>query len=135
MELHLNYEQAPEYRLTWVENMDVPVNWGVVKMRLTFNKDAVVVNEWLTLSGIPHECFQSRLGNRSALEWVIDQYQVSTDARSGITSDPNREDDPEYIVRLVGRVVTVGVETVKLVDKLSLAVTPEDWMGEEIIPA
>ena len=45
-----------------------------------------------------------RLGNRSALEWVIDQYQVSTDKRSGITSDPNRPDDPEYIVRLIGPV-------------------------------
>ena len=51
-------------------------------------------------------------------EWVIDQYQVSTDKRSGITSDPNRADDEEYIVRLVGRVVTVSVETVKLVKAL-----------------
>ncbi len=50
-----------------------------------------------------------------ALEWVIDQYQVSTDKRSGITSDPNRADDPEYIVRLVGQVVRVSVETVKVV--------------------
>ena len=40
--------------------------------------------------------------NRSALEWVIDQYQVSTDKRSGITNDPNRPDDPEHIVRLLG---------------------------------
>jgi predicted helicase len=40
-------------------------------------------------------------GNRSALEWVIDQYQVSTDKRSGITNDPNRPDDPPYIVRLI----------------------------------
>jgi predicted helicase len=48
------------------------------------------------------------------LEWVIDQYQVSTDKRSGITTDPNR-DDPEYIVRLVERVVRVSVETVKIV--------------------
>ena len=37
--------------------------------------------------------FQYRLGNRSALEWVIDQYQVSTDVCSGIGSDPNREED------------------------------------------
>lgn len=43
--------------------------------------------------------------NRSALEWVIDQYQVSTDKRSGITSDANREDDPQYIVRPVGQVI------------------------------
>ncbi len=63
-----------------------------------------------------------RLGNRSALEWVIDQYQVSTDKRSGITSDPNRADDEEYIARLIGRVVTVSVETVKLVRALPLVV-------------
>ena len=76
------------------------------------------VNESLMLTGIPAECFEYRLGNRSALDWVIDQYQVSTDKRSGITSDPNRDDDEEYIVRLVGRVVTVSVETVKLVQAL-----------------
>jgi predicted helicase len=55
---------------------------------------------------------------RSALEWVIDQYQVTTDKRSGITSDPNRADDPEYIVRLVGQVIRVSLETVKIVSSL-----------------
>ena len=90
MALHLNYEQAPEYPLTWLENNDVPVNWYVKKMQLTADKSAMVYNEWLTLTGIPQACFQYRLGNRSALEWIIDQYQVSTDKRSGITSDPNR---------------------------------------------
>jgi predicted helicase len=64
---------------------------------------------------IPPETFEYRLGNRSALEWVIDQYQVSTDKRSGITSDPNRADDPEYVVRLVGQVVRVSVDTVNVV--------------------
>jgi predicted helicase len=132
MELHLNYEQAAEYPLTWHENRDVPVNWRVEKMRLTPNKDAVVVNEWLTLSGIPPQTFQYRLGNRSALEWVLDQYQVSTDARSGITSDPNREDDPEYIVRLVGKVVAVSVETVRLVEELAGAIIQEDWLNQAI---
>lgn len=46
--------------------------------------------------------FDYRFGSRSALGWVIDQYQVSTDQRSGIASDPNRPDDPKYIVRFVG---------------------------------
>jgi predicted helicase len=82
------------------------------------------------LSGIPQECFQYRLGNRSALDWVIDQYQVSKDKRSGIVSDPNNMDDEEYIVRLVGKVVTVSLETVKLVRELEQAVTQEDWMSE-----
>jgi predicted helicase len=52
---------------------------------------------------------------------VIDQYQVSEDKRSGIKSDPNRADDPEYIVRLVGQVVRVGLETVKIVNGLPAA--------------
>ncbi len=62
--------------------------------------------------------FEYRLGNRSALDWIIDQYQVSTDKRSGITNDPNRADDPQYIVRLIGQVITVSIETVKLVQSL-----------------
>jgi predicted helicase len=57
-------------------------------------------------------------GNRSALDWVIDQYKVSTDKRSGIVNGPNREDDPQYIVRLVKQVVQVSVETVKIVKGL-----------------
>jgi predicted helicase len=59
--------------------------------------------------------FEYRLGNRSALDWIIDQYQVSTDKRSGITNDPNRADDPQYTVRLIGQVITVSLETVKLI--------------------
>ena len=71
--------------------------------------------------------FQYRLGNRSALEWVIDQYQVSTDKRSGISSDPNRLDDEQYIVRLVGKVITVSMETVRLVEELASGVKQEMW--------
>ncbi len=128
MDLHLNYEQVTEYPLRWIENRDVPVNWRVEKMRLLPNKDTLVVNEWLTLANIPPSAFSYRLGNRSVLEWVIDQYQVSKDKRSEITSDPNRENEPEYIVRLVGRVVTVSVETVQMVEELAGAIGQEDWM-------
>ncbi len=128
MDLHLHYEQAKEYRLEWLLNNDVPFSWHVEKMRLSNDKRVVVVNESLRLGPLPPECFEYRLGNRSALEWVIDQYQVSKDARSGIESDPNRVDDEEYIVRLVGRVVTVSVETVRLVNELADAVKVEDWM-------
>jgi predicted helicase len=130
MNLHLNYEHETEYKLNWHENEDMPFSWRVEKMRLTPDKTAIVVNESLTLSGIPPECSQYRLGNRSALEWVIDQYQVSTDKRSGIVSDPNSLDDEEYIVRLVGKVITVSVETVKLVDDLAARVRVEDWTSE-----
>ena len=116
--LHVGYEDAAEYPLEPKTNPDVPFSWRVTKMRLSKDKTAVVVNEALTLAGIPPEAFEYKLGNRSALEWVLDQYQVSTDKRSGIETDPNRDDDPEYIVRLVRRVVTVSVETVRIVQSL-----------------
>jgi hypothetical protein len=49
---------------------------------------------------------------------IIDQYRVKTDKRSGIVNDPNRADDPEYIVRLIQQVITVSVETVRIVKGL-----------------
>jgi predicted helicase len=126
MALHLGYETQPEYALRWVEHPegspDHRVTFHVRKMKLSADRAALLVNETLTLEGIPSACFDYRLGNRSALEWVIDQYQISEDKRSGITSDPNRADDPQYIVRLVGQVVTVSMQTVALVAALAAEV-------------
>jgi predicted helicase len=116
--LHIGYEQAKEYPLTRREKPGTQLNWRVEKMRLTRDKTALVYNNFLTLEGIPPETYENRLGNRSALEWVIDQYQVSTDKRSGITNDPNRTDDPQYIIRLIAQVITVSLETVRIVKSL-----------------
>ncbi|CUS05636.1 DNA or RNA helicase of superfamily II [Candidatus Promineifilum breve] len=116
--LHVNYEQQPEYPLTRIENPDQPLDWRVEKMRLSKDRTQIVYNDFLTLGGIPAAAFDYRLGNRSALEWVIDQYRVTTDKRSGITNDPNRADDPQYVVRLIGQVVAVSVETVGIVNGL-----------------
>lgn len=114
--LHLDYEKLKPWDLEFQEMPDEPLSYRVDdKMRLSKDKTLLAVNKSLTLAGIPAEALEYRLGNRSALEWVIDQYQVSTDKRSGITSDPNRADDEEYIVRLVGQVARVSVETVKIV--------------------
>lgn len=114
-ELHVNYENQDEFPLVHQENKDVSLNWQVEKMKLSKDKTQLVYNDFLTLGGIPPETYEYRLGNRSALEWVIDQYRVTTDKRSGIVSDPNRPDDPQYIVRLVGKVITVSLETMKVV--------------------
>ena len=124
--IHVGYEEQPEYRLAQMETPDMPLDWRVEKMRLSKDKAQLRYNEFLTLDGIPAEAFGYRLGNRSALEWVIDQYRVKTDKRSGIVNDPNRGDDPEYIVRLVGKVISVSLETVEIVEGL-----PELGVGEE----
>ena len=49
---------------------------------------------------------------------MIDQYRVKTDKRSGIVNDPNRTDDPRYIVKLIGKVIAVSLETAEIVEKL-----------------
>lgn len=117
MKLHIEYEQQPEYPLDRQETGKL--DWKVVKMSLTKDKTQLKYNSFLTLSGIPPQVYEYRLGNRSALEWVIDQYQISTDNRSGIVNDSNREEDPEYIVRLIGQVITVSLDTVRLVNELA----------------
>ena len=117
-EIHVHYEQQPEYELTKKEKAGEKLNWRVTRMRLSKDKTTLIYNDFLTLSDIPKETCDYRLGNRSAIEWIIDQYQVSTDKRSGITNDPNRADDPKYILRLIGQVITVSLETVKIVKSL-----------------
>ena len=138
-ELHLNYEQQPEYPLQKVATHGQRPHYRIEKMRLTQEKDAIIYNEALTLKNIPQETFKYRLGNRSALEWIIDDqyqvkidghsgskdglewinaYQAKTEKGSGILNDPNRADDEQYILRLIGQVITVSLETAKIVDGL-----------------
>ena len=117
-EIHIGYEEMPEYQLAFIENREVPLDWRVEKMKLSKDKTQLVYNDFLTLDGIPAKAFDYQLGNRSALEWVINQYCVKTDKRSGIVNDPNRPDDPQYVVRLIGRVIAVSLETVDIVEGL-----------------
>jgi predicted helicase len=123
--MHVGCEQLEPYPLKGAEKPGVPYSLVVAnKMKLNKGKTELRVNDALTLVGIPPEVFQYRLGNRSALDWVIDQYQVSEDKRSRIVSDPNRPDDPGYIVRLVGQVVRVSVDTRRLVAGLPAEFEP-----------
>nr|MCU0499867.1 DNA helicase [Anaerolineae bacterium] len=118
-QLHLNYESIAPYDLQYVWKPDRPVSYRVEKLKLSKDRDAITVNDSLTLRGIPSAAFDYRLGNRSALEWIIDQYQVKKDDRSGIVSDPNQySDDPQYIVKLIGRVTQVSLETMRLIAQL-----------------
>ena len=124
-EIHVGYEDVEEYQggnggptLQFIETPNVPHNWRVEKMKLSKDKTQLKYNDYLTLDGIPSRAFEYRLGNRSALEWVIDQYRVKTDKRSGIVNDPNRGDDPQYIIRLIRKVITVSLETVEIVEGL-----------------
>ena len=116
-DLHVNYETLDVRFPKVVETP--PLNWRVEKMTLSKDKTSLRYNESLTVTDIPAEVFAYRLGNRSALEWIIDRYRVREDPHgSGIVADPNRAADAAYIVRLLGQVMHVSVETVNLVAAL-----------------
>ncbi len=118
-DLHVNYESVPKYdKLKYVETSDTPVDWRVDKMRLSKDKAQLKYNNFLTLDSIPAEVYDYRLGNRSALEWVVDQYRVKTDKRSGIVNDPNRANEPRCIIDLIARVIHVSLQTVEIVKNL-----------------
>ena len=118
-DLHVNYESVPKYsELKYIETAGTMVDWRVEKMKLSKDKTQLTYNDFLTLDGIPGEVFDYRLGTRSALEWVVDQYRVKVDRRSGIKNDPNRAEEPRYIVDLIARVIHVSLKTVKIVESL-----------------
>ena len=94
--------------------------WG--KQGKDEDRSKIVINGALTLEGIPAEAHEYVVNGRSALEWIIDRYQIRTDKDSGITNDPNdwgrEHGNPRYIVDLIQSVTAVSVKTVELVKKL-----------------
>ena len=130
-ELHVNYDTVEpyqlleEHRLGW--DPEVPDGYRVTKMAYRGparkpDKSGIVCNTNITLSGIPDQAHQYRLGSRSALEWLIEYYQVRTHTTSGIVNDPNdwatEHGDPRYIIDLIKRITTVSVQTVEIMQRL-----------------
>ena len=113
-ELHVNYEAQPQYELTSIST-ERALNLRVERMKLSKDRTSLIYNESLTLAGIPPAVFEYRLGKRSALEWVLDQYRVKTDDRSQIVNEPNDAESPQRIVALIGSVITVSLKTVEIV--------------------
>ena len=135
MDLHVGYEDVEPYPLDIQVKGDESdrETWRVAKMRWPKRKDPetgknvddvtkLIYNKQVTITGIPAEADEYMLGSRSAIEWLIDRYQVKTDKASGIVNDPNDWADevgnPRYIVELIGRVTRVAMETERIVDSL-----------------
>ena len=117
-ELHVNYETQPQYPLTFVEDATKQLDFRVERMKFSKDKTRLLYNDFLTLEGIPSSAFAYRLGPYSALEWVVNQYRVKSERRSGIVNNPNDAEVPRYIVELIGSVITVSLETVKIIEGL-----------------
>lgn len=129
-ELHADYEDAALYPLEIIGG-EQPAMFGdesyyrVQKMRFPKGQKAgdepteLIVNDHITLRGLPPEIYRYQLGSRSALEWIIRQYQVTTDKASGIVNDPNlwgiEHGNPRYVIDLIQKVATVSVRTQEIV--------------------
>ncbi|MDQ0278784.1 putative helicase [Arthrobacter silviterrae] len=130
--LHIGYEQQKPYHLTEVETAVVPAEdeyakYAVKKMKYggkagAWDKTRIIYNSHVTLDGVPAQAQNYMLGARSAIDWILERYQVKTDKASGIVNDPNdwsrEHGQPRYIIDLIGRIVTVSLETNRIVDGL-----------------
>lgn len=118
--LHLNYESVEPYSDVKIEGKENP-SYKVVKMKYPKKGvlDKIVFNTDITISNIPEKAYEYVVNGKSAIQWVIDQYQVKTDSKSGIVDDPNLySDDERYIFDLLLSVINVSVQSVDLVNSL-----------------
>ncbi|WP_400233320.1 type ISP restriction/modification enzyme [Methanomethylophilus alvi] len=124
-DLHLHYEHAPlcsDVKILGNKGIEQLIlnkdQLYVKKMKLDEKGRTLVYNDYVTIADIPESVFRYTINGRSALAWLVDQYQYSIDKESGIVNDPNEYAGPEYIFKLVLSIITVSIETMKIVDAL-----------------
>ena len=119
-ELHLNYETIEP----WPVKEESHGNFRVTKMRFPKKgiRHTIHYNDTCTLSEIPDEAYEYIVNGKSAIEWLMERYAVTTDKDSGIVNDPNdwcdEQGNPRYIIDLVKRVIRVSIETTAIVKAL-----------------
>jgi len=137
MDLHVNYEKAKPFALKSIVGArhDVPNKSNgkspksrtqrVVSLRAKLKADkdsgAIIIDDETTLMGVPKEAWEYKLGNRSALEWVLDQYKESTPSDPTIAEKFNTYKFADYkkeVIELLKKVCTVSVETMKIVREM-----------------
>jgi predicted helicase len=140
MDLHVNYEKAKGYALSLSFPNAVVGNPGQgagvdsrlrragmtnkklkPKLKADKNANAIIIDDETTLTGIPKEAWEYKLGNRSALEWVLDQYKESTPSDPTIAEKFNTYKFADYkkeVIELLKKVCTVSVETMKIVRQM-----------------
>lgn len=120
-DLHLNYEHQPSWN-----GVEVVINTSNPSYRVTKMKhpkkgmlNTIVYNEHITIKNIPEKAYEYVVNGRPAIEWIIDQYRIKTDKKSGIVDDPNEfSNDPKYILNLLLSIITVSMKTLELIDEL-----------------
>lgn len=120
-DLHLNYEDVPAYDgVNIVFKSDNP-SFKVKKMKhpKRGQLDTIIFNEDIVITDIPERAYEYVVNGKPAIEWIIDQYQVKKDKKSGIVDDPNEfSDNPKYIFNLLLSIINVSLQTMDLVESL-----------------
>lgn len=120
-DLHLNYEDVPAYDgVNIVFKSDNP-SFKVKKMKhpKRAQLDTIIFNEDIVITDIPERAYEYVVNGKPAIEWIIDQYQVKKDKKSGIVDDPNEfSDNPKYIFNLLLSIINVSMQTMELVESL-----------------
>ncbi|MDD2245387.1 MAG: helicase, partial [Dysgonamonadaceae bacterium] len=125
-QLHLHYEDyAHEAAGVTVQiNNAVYDNFEVTKMRFASKEDksTIVYNPFITITDIPTEAYEYVVNGRSAIEWIMESYQIKTHKESGIVNDPNdwakEHNKPRYILDLLLSIIAVSLKTVEIVKGL-----------------
>jgi predicted helicase len=131
MELHLNYETITPYQLKRVDSTltpnPSPTGEGKrqikLKLKADTTKDHIIIDEITTLPEIPPIVWEYKLGNRSALEWILDQYKEKKPKDSTIAEKFNNyrfSDYKEQAIDLLMRVTTVSIETMKIINQMNI---------------
>ena len=129
-DLHLNYETVEKYPLQIAggDLLLTDADHRVEKMRYGKNgkeKDltTLIYNEKFTVTGIPLEAYDYGVNGKPALDWAVERHCVKTDKDSGIVNDANdwaieTMNNPRCPLELFHRVITVSLETMKIVNSL-----------------
>lgn len=119
-DIHLNYESVPLYDGVEIEGKANP-SYKVTKMKHPKRGvlDKIVFNTDITISNIPEKAYEYVVNGRPVIAWIINQYQVKRDPKTGIVDDPNLySEDERYIFNLLLRMINVSVQTIDLVNSL-----------------
>ncbi len=119
-ELHLNYESGEMHtsvKHNLLESAGMEGYYDVVKM--TKKGDRIIYNHHITITQIPKKAFDYVVNGKSAIDWVIERYSITTDKDSLIENNPNHYAGGKYIFELLCRVITLSVKSVDLIEKIS----------------
>jgi len=134
MNLHINFENIKPYDITIKENKN-PQKDPISKLKIDKVSKHIILDENTTITNIPKEIFEYKLGNRSAIEWILNQYKEKKYSKNTLAKYPDKQilnkkfntykfaDYKEQIIDLIKRISTVSIKTIEIINKMKIETT------------